>query len=358
MNKPFSVYLDLLRLVAACAVFAHHLDFATFGGIDSVFQHDQSTYLPFALGHKVVVVFFVLSGYVITYVACERERGLRDFALARVARIYSVAVPAIILTICVDLTLIAVGKSQHIPMYQYVGFWKYLPLSLLFMNELWFLNEGTFSDGAFWSLCYEVWYYVLFAALFYGQGVSRWLIGGAIVLVMGPKLWALFPVWALGGIAYKLGGRMRLGAVPARWLLGCSTVALIVVISCDVFTGVDHWVDDLSGHWITAHLGLANWFVSDALIGIICAINMLAAKFAQLDFGAFAAPIRLLASYSFTLYLTHGPFLEFWSWHFGLSKLSLLVVVSFCVIILGIFTEHQKNRLRRWLDHWLALAPA
>jgi peptidoglycan/LPS O-acetylase OafA/YrhL len=45
-------------------------------------------YLPFAVGHKVVVVFFVLSGYVITYVACERERGLRDFVLARVARIY------------------------------------------------------------------------------------------------------------------------------------------------------------------------------------------------------------------------------------------------------------------------------
>ena len=62
-------------------------DFATFGGVDSVFQHDRSTYLPFALGHKVVVVFFVLSGYVITYVACERERGLRDFVLARVARI-------------------------------------------------------------------------------------------------------------------------------------------------------------------------------------------------------------------------------------------------------------------------------
>ena len=42
---------------------------------------------------------------------------------------------------------------------------------------------------------------------------------------MGPKLWALFPIWALGGIAYKLGSRIRIGAVPARWLLGCSTVA-------------------------------------------------------------------------------------------------------------------------------------
>jgi peptidoglycan/LPS O-acetylase OafA/YrhL len=358
MNKPFSIYLDLLRLVAACVVFGHHLDFATFGGVDSIFQREESTHLPFAIGHKVVVVFFVLSGYVITYVACERERGLSEFVLARVARIYSVALPAVALTICIDLSLIAAGKSQHIPLYQYAGFWKYLPLSLLFMNQLWFLNEGTFSDGAFWSLCYEVWYYALFAALFYGQGLGRWLLGGAIALVMGPKLWALFPIWALGAIAYKLGGRMQIGVVRARWLLGCSTVVLIVVVAFDVLNGLDSWADGLSGQWISTHLGLSQWFVGDTLIGALCAINMHAARFARPGFGAYAAPIRLLASYSFTLYLAHGPLLEFWSWHFGLGKLSLLVVVSFCVVVLGMFTEHQKDRIRRWLGRWLALALA
>ena len=359
MNKPFSVYLDLLRLVAACVVFAHHLDFTTIGtGADGLLQNEASTYLPFALGHKVVVVFFVLSGYVITYVASERERGLSEFALARVARVYSVVLPAVALTICVDLSLIVAGKAQHVPLYQYVGFWKYLPFSLLFMNQLWFLNEGTFSDGAFWSLCYEVWYYVLFAALFYGQGLGRWVLGAAVLLVMGPKLWALFPNWLLGAAAYKLSGRLQLGVTPARWLLGVSTVALVAVLGFDVFGGVDRWVDDLSGHWISANLALSQWFAGDMLTGVVCAVNIIAARFARPEFGAFAAPIRLLASYSFTLYLTHGPLLEFWSWQFDLGRLPLLVIVSACVIVLGMFTEHQKDRLKRWLGRCLALATA
>jgi len=358
MNKQLSVYLDLLRLVAACVVFAHHLDFTTFGGVNGFLHSEYSTYLPFLIGHKMVVVFFVLSGYVITYVACERERSLGTFALARIVRIYSVALPAIVLTIGIDLSLIAVGKAQHIPLYQYAGFWKYLPLSLLFLNQLWFLNESTFSDGAFWSLCYEVWYYILFAAVFYGQGWRRWLLGGGIALVMGPKLLALFPLWVLGAIAYRFGGRIGLSVAPARWLFGCSGIVLIGVIGFDVLGGLDVGVDALTGGWISAHLGLSQWFLSDIAIGAICAVNMAAARFARLEFGTLATPIKLLASYSFTLYLTHGPLLEFWSWHFNLSRPALLVVTSGCVFAIGLVTEQQKDHLKRWLSRWLALAPA
>ena len=61
--------------------------------------------IPFHAGHSAVVIFFVLSGYVITYVASERETTLRDYALSRCARIYAVAVPTLLLTIVLDLFL-------------------------------------------------------------------------------------------------------------------------------------------------------------------------------------------------------------------------------------------------------------
>src|SRR5260221_5563674 len=63
--------------------------------------------IPHHAGHSAVVIFFVLSGYVITYVASERETTLRDFALSRCARIYAVAVPTLILAIVLDAFFMA-----------------------------------------------------------------------------------------------------------------------------------------------------------------------------------------------------------------------------------------------------------
>ena len=40
------------------------------------------------LGNDAVMVFFVLSGFVIAYVADKKEKTLRDRALSRLARLY------------------------------------------------------------------------------------------------------------------------------------------------------------------------------------------------------------------------------------------------------------------------------
>jgi hypothetical protein len=45
-----------------------------------------------------VVIFFVLSGYVVAFVADTRERTWRAFWVSRFARVYSVALPAPLLT--------------------------------------------------------------------------------------------------------------------------------------------------------------------------------------------------------------------------------------------------------------------
>ena len=74
MRRGFSCYLDLARVVACMIVFAHHLtlDSGCYDSTDSLCT-TLAYLIPFHAGHSAVVIFFVLSGYVITYVASERE---------------------------------------------------------------------------------------------------------------------------------------------------------------------------------------------------------------------------------------------------------------------------------------------
>ena len=85
----FSVYLDLLRFGAAMMVLLFHMRNLKIGP-------DKLLNLIPAKGHDFVVLFFVLSGYVISATVDRKNQSLRDYALDRMARVYSVAIPALI----------------------------------------------------------------------------------------------------------------------------------------------------------------------------------------------------------------------------------------------------------------------
>ena len=86
MTNALSFYLDGLRFGAAFTVFLAHY---------SVQRISGGFFWPsFAYGHTAVLVFFVLSGFVIAWVTETRERSLEDYILSRAARLYSVIIPA------------------------------------------------------------------------------------------------------------------------------------------------------------------------------------------------------------------------------------------------------------------------
>lgn len=95
MNKNFSLYLDIVRFVAALAVFLDHLSSKPF--TENVLFHAFGLY-----GQLAVIVFFVLSGYVIAFVTATKELDAKSFFVARVSRIYSVVILALILTLLLD----------------------------------------------------------------------------------------------------------------------------------------------------------------------------------------------------------------------------------------------------------------
>jgi peptidoglycan/LPS O-acetylase OafA/YrhL len=93
MNRSTSLYLDLVRAVAALLVFLAH------GGLP-MFSENQGCLRPF--GHEMVVIFFVLSGFVIAYAVSKSQDSWRAFGADRLSRLYSVILPALLLTAALD----------------------------------------------------------------------------------------------------------------------------------------------------------------------------------------------------------------------------------------------------------------
>src|SRR5271157_507292 len=197
MTRAFSLYLDALRFGAAFTVFVSHWAAARYSG------GELWRVMPY--GRTAVLVFFVLSGFVIAWVSSTRERTFGEYALSRAARLYSVILPAFVVTAALDGIGVAIDPGLYeaeIRLSLAQSFLGYA-LSAVFLGESWRLTMLPGSDIPFWSLNYEVWYYVLFAAATFLQGRRRTvaLIGAA--LLAGPKVLLLFPIWLAGVAAWR-----------------------------------------------------------------------------------------------------------------------------------------------------------
>ena len=339
MNKHFSLFLDLVRFTAAILVVLSHFGNHNIG-------------LPAAMpdfGREAVVVFFLLSGYVIAYTTSEKSMSLREYVVARCARIYSVAIPVVLL--CFFLAYVASQFSAgHInSSYQLQKPYVYLPLHFLFMGELWNLAEVPPWLIQYWSLGYEVWYYVLFGVAFYLRGAKRLLLGAVVLLIMGFKLWLLLPVWLAGAYLYKYQKDLPLTALQARlaWL---ATLALLLAFK---LYGVDHYLRALgTALWPFAglHLGSADRFLADYVVAALIYLNFVLAR--QAGFSSLqvlATPIRALAAYTFTLYLIHGPVMGLWQLFYphnpnSLADILLLsAAIGLATYTVGLVSEQRKR---------------
>ena len=79
MTNALSLYLDALRFSAAFTVFLSHYAVVRYSG--GLFWQ----MMPY--GRTAVLVFFVLSGFVIAWVTETRERTLQEYTLSRIARL-------------------------------------------------------------------------------------------------------------------------------------------------------------------------------------------------------------------------------------------------------------------------------
>lgn len=351
MNRAMSVYLDAVRFLAALIVFAAHASYPRFDG------GWLSFITPY--GHEAVIVFFVLSGYVIGYVAHERERDLRTFFVSRLARLYSVVLWALILTLLLDRAGAAIDPALYRPDWLRP---ELIPerffANLLFVNELWFSSIRAFSNGVFWSLGYEFWYYVIFAVWYYVASFRRWLLLAAVLVLVGPKILLLAPLWWLGYLVYRFNATTQLPHVLG-WLLFVGSILGFALHELFGLEPILHAASksllsfEIGGHDLYRDFGWSKWFLADYVLGVLIATNFIG--FAAISRNARAipqvvvAPIRFLAASTFTLYLLHFPLLQFFASVFDTSA-AIIVATLASVFAVAHLTEHRKAAYRRFFD--------
>ena len=349
MSRSFSVYLDLVRFLAAFLVLLHHARYV----------YDPGGAL-FHLGHEAVIVFFVLSGYVIAYVAETKEHTLKDYTIARLARIYSVVLPAVFLTGALDY----VGFSVNPDAYEAgAQAWDHIPLrlvgSLLFLNQIWFVSMQLFSNVPYWSLGYEIWYYVGFALVTYLGGVRRWWLFFLLGLLLGPKILLLMPLWWGGVYLYRAEWLRRIPQALAWALLLLSALGFAVYLEGGIAAWAEGVTRGLVGPEMTHELVSSKRFLSDYYLGLcvaahFAALRALCSRYSEVP-AALVRPVRSLAGSTFTLYLLHRPLILFYVAIFQVEEagaglyaglLALIVATSY---VISLFTEQKKHVLKRWI---------
>lgn len=368
-----SVHLNALRGVAAFSVLLNHWRDAFFADYGSLAQHNLAItlgYLVASLGHQWVIVFFVLSGYlvggsVLRSVSTNRW-SWRAYLLARLTRLYIVLLPALVLGGFLDWSGMHIAGAQPVYAGQSgmhaltanVGTTLTLPTFIengLFLQTIalpWLHGRvaPTFgSNGPLWSLSNEFWYYIAFPFLVLLLGRSRSLgmriIGSVILICWG---WFVGAAIALLGITWLMGVLITfLPPFPGnhRW---SRSVAILAALA--LFAGalvLDKILNSMQGDLI---LGTAVTF----LIWVIlhCARSPLPAVYVRTAHRA--------AHSSYTLYLVHLPMLIFLkatlhlpranpSWSAFMVAMGLLAAIVLYAQLVYQFFERNTDRVRSWI---------
>lgn len=344
ITRPLSIALDALRFLAALGVLAVH----------AAERYGLAEQMPFTLrlSHGCVIVFFVLSGLVISDSATRRRTSLREYALARVARIVPVAVPAV-LGSALAYAVIMANKGSLPPGFMADGARSVLT-SLTFLSESPWLGAPTWGDQPYWSLCYEVWYYALFGAGLFLSGGRRILALAALALLAGYNALLLFPLWLAGAwLNRSAWARSVTARQGATYLLACAA-SLQVIRLFDLKALL--WLRPK----VPFSLGMSEWIISDYVLAAAVVVALAALRpLAGLACGwleRWEAPIRWAAGFSFSLYLFHfpllllmvrfGPALPAGGW-WVLAPIA--VTLAACAGIARL-TERRTPALRRWLE--------
>jgi len=304
---PNAPLLDWVRGIAALLVFATHLRDASFVAFGFLPADEQTVFnaVWFALsrlGHEAVLIFFVLSGFLVGGRELARFRAgdfdVGRYAAARVARIGIVCIPAVLLAWAVTA---------------YAGTRLSAPTILGNMVGLQSVAVPIIeADIPLWSLAYEIWFYVLCgAALCVASPALRW---SAVPIALGSLLVLTF-VLDPSYLVFWLGGAAAFLWRPARthlWLLALAILLLMAgtglhQIGRGTYNATMQAVQASQGLPVSTVDGLGQWlFAAGAalLMPLLRSMDVLHdRKLAKLG--------AALAAVSYSLYLSHYPVLWF-----------------------------------------------
>lgn len=295
-----SLFISLMRGLAALQVAAAHLRAETFpslrGLADPPLAYQTLAFFT-GLAHQAVVLFFLISGWLVGGSLLDKLRAplaLRLYAIDRVSRLWMVLLPTFLLTLGFGLAMgvldphaLDVGVGNDYSLLTFIG-------NLVGLQTITMLPFG--GNYALWSLANESWYYLLFPLLLLAATASDTARRLPAVIALAVAACALPPVLLLYFLLWLMAAfcsRLRIDAGP-----GWRASLLAVFAAVSVYFRLRGSNDDL---------GIES-FVQDLVYsGVFLAL--LASLHSPVRGGAQALRrgANTLASFSFTLYVLHLP---------------------------------------------------
>jgi peptidoglycan/LPS O-acetylase OafA/YrhL len=357
--RPDLPVLTSLRFWAALVVVLNHLDVAQLGYLPKVVQGWCQS------GYEAVTFFFVLSGFILTYVySSSREREslnvpVRQFQIARFARIGPAYYLGLILLLPPFVYGFAVAGIMSAD--TFVAAIIAVPT----LVQAWFPPVSFSWNGPAWSLSVEIFFYALFPILLCKtRALSRrdfLLIAAIAVAASAVVRWYMplfvsnyteswqyffhyFPLFHLPSFLFGMAlGRIYLfGSAPSPAWNKLAFLSASVVLCI------------LLGYRST----LPSWLLTDAVL--VPLYGLIVFSGARLEGSLQDAlayrPLVLLGHASYSIYILHIGIAFWWQWiahkmmRLNLSPTAELVVILSLVIAASVCVFLYFERpLRRWI---------
>ena len=354
MPLHLSLYLDAIRVLAAVVVFLGHFSQGWLGG--GLFWQAQ------VHAHTAVLVFFVLSGYVIAFTADTKERTLNDYAVARLSRLLSVVLPALLLSAALLFAGEALNPAHYAELarrghgHTQTSLIGQFFAGLFFLSESWALHVRVLSNTPYWSLAYEFWYYAIFGCIHFLRGRQRVIAATVACLIAGPKILLMAPIWIAGVAAWRWRHRVAPGAALT---LAIGTALVIAVLISGPVRSIS---GGPGGVWWPMEFRYTDHLIGFSFALHIAAVGAITTKGIAIPHSLakmMAKMIKGFASYTFSIYLFHFPLLVFlgailpgqpddparWA--------SLLITTSFAIFALAQISEKRRTLVKTTLGRIL-----
>ena len=286
ISEGQSTFIHIVKILAIAAVIVGHATKP-----DILFDVDVSL-----LGRATIPTFLMISGYfaALTFSKAQikgvsRGRKFLKSVMTRYFNMYFMFVPATLLVLVMDLWMIKVDApfihtdkfDQDMSPFRIAK--EFFQL-FTFSGEYWApstVGQGVFSNAAVWTMDYLMAYTVATAALYLLSGPVRVFVIGLAVVIAGPTILLLSPLWWAGVVAFEVHrrsvAREAAGARGARLgplelpelavkrlsiaLFGCVLAAWLVFERSGAGPEIYQWSKTLASYDIRQYMGMSKRFL-------------------------------------------------------------------------------------------------
>lgn len=331
-------WLDLIRFVAALLVVAGHYRQEFFPAYNDLPLGQQGLfssifYASTRMGYEAVLVFFVLSGFLVGGKALDRMlsgsfRPL-DYSIDRAVRIMLPLISALLIYLPVCLL-----DGTPVVAWDWIG--SLLSLQCIFCTP---------PIGVLWSLSYEVWFYILMASIGYivvNRGRVKSVFGMFVLLISFMVFTKLsfidLFIWLIGAAGYFM------LSYRSKSIMFICLVVSVIMLGLLQFSQESNVIDGM-----VASQRIRNFYVLAFAMTFTCFLVQVIQYAPTHKWSINLNKIGTrLAAFSYTLYLTHIPVQKYMA-YFGIGQMSEFGFVPLLLYIVYILVALMAAYCIYWL---------